>query len=468
MRGKLRELRSAARVNSRGKDKTVAMTEFLTNAIAFIVVISILVTVHEYGHYIVGRWTGMKVLRFSVGFGKPIWMRRGKAPDQTEYCIASIPLGGYVRFLDSRDGSIDPADEGRAFDQRPIASRIAVLLAGPAFNFLFAILAYWVLFGGGVTVVRPAVGEVAEDTYAAAAGLEQGQYIVAVGGEDVAAWDDAIGRILETLVSDHAVPITIEDDYGIRSTKTISVPSDKVSAMTEPGVLFDALGFRPGRPPAIVGLHSEDGAAAQAGLLEFDRIVGVDNEPVQNFGDLVDIVSPQPGTRVVIHFVRDGDRRSVSATLGTQDDTGETRGVLGVRRAYDDLGLFSSLSAATVKTWDQTVFVVKMLGRIVTREVSIKNISGPISIAQIAGESAERGWRDFVLILALISLSLGILNLLPIPVLDGGQIVYQLVELVKGSPMSERAQIMGQQVGILALLLLMTFAFYNDIARNLG
>lgn len=238
--------------------------------------------------------------------------------------------------------------------------------------------------------------------------------------------------------------------------------------MTEPGVLFESLGFRPGGSPAIIQVVAEDSAAARAGLQEYDRIVGIDDAPVHRFNDLVSIVSPQPNSNIEIHYVRDGERRSVRATLGSHAVNGEDRGMLGVRMAYEDLTPLGSLSTAVAKTWDQSVFTVKMLGRIVTGDVSLKNISGPVNIAQIAGESAERGWRYFVTILAIISLSLGILNLLPIPVLDGGQIVYQLVELVKGSPMTERAQIMGQQAGILALLLLMSFAFYNDIARILG
>lgn len=470
----LRELRSAAPVNSRNRDKTAAMNEFLTNAIAFIVVISILVTVHEYGHYIVGRWTGMKVLRFSIGFGKPIWMWRGKDPDQTEYCVASIPLGGYVRFLDSREGSVDPADEGRAFDQRPIASRIAVLLAGPAFNFIFAVCAYWVLFSGGISILKPSVGEVQTGSFAEQAGLETGDRILSVGDVQAVDWDTTLTAILSEMVDDGRVPMLVENESGSEHRVTIDVGDDK-TRLTEPGALFDGLGFGIGGPPAIIAELPEDGTAKDSGLAVGDRIAAIDDEHVASVFDLRALIEPRANQTVVIDYERDGVLGSVTVTIGENAED-PSIGYLGVAwapissdyYALRDYTPTQALVAGAAKTWDQSVFTVKMLGRIVTGDVSIKNISGPINIAQIAGESAERGWRYFVTILAVISLSLGVLNLLPIPVLDGGQIVYQLVELAKGSPMTERAQIMGQQVGILALLLLMSFAFYNDIARILG
>ena len=443
------------------------MGSALTNLLSFIVAISILVAVHEFGHYIVGRWAGMKVLRFSIGFGKPIWLRRYGA-DNTEYCIASIPLGGYVRFLDSREGDIDPADAGRAFDQRPIPSRIAVLLAGPAFNFLFAIIAFWFLFMDGVPALRPTIGEVAPDSYAAAAGLREGEQIVRVGDTDVRAWDSALIGILDQLVSENRIPLTLEDTYGARRLAVLEIPEEAAAGLTEPGVLFVGLGFQPGPAPVIIGNLQEDGAALAAGLQEGDRIVAVDDVDIAHFGQLIDAVKPLAGERVLIHYVRDQSRRSTFATLGERTTNGETTGFLGVGYMIDNIGPAQSFGSAIEQTWAKSVFTLQMLGRMLTGDVSIKNISGPINIAQFAGESAERGARSFIDFLILISISLGILNLLPIPVLDGGQIVYQVAEWVKGSPLTDRAQIIGQQVGILALLLLMSFAFYNDIARILG
>ena len=450
------------------------MTEFLSNAVAFVALISILVAVHEYGHFIVGRWTGMKVLRFSIGFGKPIWTYVGNK-DRTEFCVSAIPLGGYVRFLDSREGDIAEEDEGRAFDQRPIPARIAVLLAGPFFNFIFAIVAYWFLFAGGVIMSQPAVGTVAADSYAEQAGLEFGDKILAVGDVVTVEWEQALVAILGEMVVDGRVPMTLQAETGEQRETVINVGSDK-TRLTEPGLLFDGLGFQAWQAPAIIGGLPDTGPAYASGLAVGDRIDSIDGEKINSFNELRAVVSTRAGQDVVVEFVREGVQDSLQLVIGEREVDGEMIGLLGVtlseasgnyynRRAYSPL---ESLRAAVDKTWTSSVFTVQMLGRMVTGDVSIKNISGPINIAQIAGASVERGWRYFVGILAIISISLGILNLLPIPVLDGGQIVYQLVEAVKGGPMSQRAQILGQQVGILALLMLMSFAFYNDFERIFG
>ena len=453
------------------------MGSALGSLLAFIVAISVLVAVHEYGHYIVGRWTGMKVLRFSIGFGKPIWTRIG-GKDHTEYCISAIPLGGYVRFLDTREGPIPEEDEGRAFNQRPVPQRIAVLLAGPAFNFLFAILAYWALFIYGIPTLVPAVGEVEPDSYAARAGLEQGDRIVAVGEVQTADWESALVAMLDQMVSDGRVPLTLEAEDGWRRDATIDVGAD-ARRLTEPGMLFDGLGFRPfgaGDLPADIGRVEDDGPAKAAGLQAGDRIVGIAGEPVLDFGDLVAAVQPRANQRVTVDYVRDGQRLSTTLVIQEQQIDGEVRGRLGVAHSGDfsdfyyqrRYGPVDSMGEAMARTWSSTVFTLRMLVRMVTGDVSIKNISGPINIAQFAGESAERGLDYFLGFLAIVSISLGVLNLLPIPVLDGGQIVYQSIEGLKGSPMSERAQILGQQIGIFALILLMSFAFYNDLARIFG
>lgn len=450
------------------------MNSAIISLLAFIAAISILVAVHEFGHYIVGRWMGMKVLRFSIGFGKPLWMRIS-GEDQTEYCVSAIPLGGYVRFLDSRDGPVDSKDEGRAFDHRPIPARIAVLLAGPAFNFVFAVLAYWLLFAGGVMALKPAVGDVLPGSYADKAGLEFGDKIVAVGDVEALDWESTLVAILDNMVSDGRVPLTLEGERGGQRSAVIDVGDDR-TRLTEPGLLFDGLGFEVWQPPAEIGELSAGGAAESAGLRVGDRIHAIDGERIKTFNDLVAAVAPRANQRVSVDYVRNGSIMSVDVTLGEQDVNGEKRGLLGIslpqassdyyyRRTYTPL---QSLNEAAIKTWTSTLFTVRMLGRMVTGDVSIKNISGPINIGQIAGESAQRGVKYFLGFLAVVSISLGVLNLLPIPVLDGGQIVYQLIEMAKGSPMTDRAQMLGQQVGIFALLLLMSFAFYNDIARILG
>lgn len=442
------------------------MGDALTNLLAFIVAISVLVAIHEYGHYIVGRWMGMKVLRFSIGFGKPIWSWV-RGADKTEYCISAIPLGGYVRFLDGREGPVAPEDEGRAFDHRPIPARIAVLLAGPLFNFIFAIFAYWLISMDGIPALRPAVGEVVPQSYAAEAGLETGDQIVAVGETETSNWQQALMAMFDNMVSEGRIPMTLEDLQGRQRPAVIQIGADS-TRLTEPGLLFDGIGFRPGSPPVVLDDPIENEAAAAAGMRKGDRIVSVDRQPILGFGDLVNAVTERPGERVEIGAIREGRVERFSVVIGTREVEGKIFGFLGVRAMLDELGPIEAIPNAFQETWTQTMFTLRMLGRMVTGDVSIKNISGPINIAQFAGESAQRGLRYFLGFLAMISISLGVLNLLPVPVLDGGQIVYQTVELVKGSPLSERSQIVGQQFGILALIVLMSFAFYNDIARILG
>lgn len=450
------------------------MSTVLGNLLAFVVAISILVAVHEYGHYVVGRWLGMKVLRFSIGFGKPVWTKIA-GPDRTEYCISAIPLGGYVRFLDGREGPVPKEDEGRAFNHRPIPSRIVVLLAGPFFNFLFAIVAYWVLFIYGVPTIQPAVGEVEPGSYAAEAGLAYGDRIIAVGDEATEGWEATLLAMLDHMIADGRVPLTLESESGSIHSATIIVGDDR-KRLTEPGLIFDGLGFRPWQPPAEIGELVPNGAAESAGLRVGDRITAIEDDPVVSYGDLINAVSNRGNAMVTVEFVRDGRSRSVELVIGVQEIDGNQRGLLGVRAPSNigdyyylrKYGPIDSMTEAISRTWSSTMFTVRMLGRMVTGDVSIKNISGPINIAQFAGESAQRGPSYFLGFLAIVSISLGVLNLLPVPILDGGQIVYQTIEGLKGSPLSERSQIIGQQFGIFALLLLMSFAFYNDLARIFG
>ena len=451
------------------------MSGALTNLLAFIVAISVLVAVHEYGHYIVGRWCGMKILRFSVGFGKPIWTHVGRGKDKTEYCISAIPLGGYVKFLGERYGSgdpVDPEDEGRAFNQRPVSRRIMVLLAGPFFNFLFAFLAYWVLFINGVPTMKPAVGDVTPDSYAAEAGLRHGDRIIKVGDRDATDWETALVSMLDEMVSDGTVTLALEEQDGFLRTTTFNVGEDR-TRLTEPGMLFDGLGFQPWRPPAVLATVEEGGAGDLGGLKVGDRIMAIDGEAVVSFGDLQQLVSARPGANATFQLVRDEVTMAINLEIGSRDVDGHQSGFLnvGIGNVASDywylrqFGPLQSIAQSIERTWTSTLFTVRMLGRMVTGEVSIKNISGPINIAQFAGSSAAAGINPFMNFLALVSISLGVLNLLPIPVLDGGQIVYHSIEGIKGSPVSERAQMVGQQIGIVALLMLMSFAFYNDIAR---
>ena len=451
------------------------MSAVLGNVFFFIIAISVLVAIHEYGHYIVGRWCGMKVLRFSIGFGRPLWSKVA-GPDKTEYCIAAIPLGGYVKFLDEREGPIDPADEGRAFTHRPIPARIAVLLAGPLFNFIFAVLAYVILFSNGVPTVIPTVGVVQEGSYADAAGLSYGDDILAVSDRDVVDWEGTLVGILETMVDDGRIELRVQGDDGRQRDVVIDV-GDEATRLTEPGALFgdNGIGFEPWQPPAVVGGVTDDGAAKAAGVLVGDRVTEIDGETIDNFADLSRVVGDRPGKQVNIELLRDGAVVSVVATLADIVENGTHRGMLGVEFSRSNADYWymrkytlpAAIGQSLQQTWATTTFTLKMFGRMLTGDVSFKNISGPVNIAQYAGDSASAGINQFLRFLALVSISLGVINLLPIPVLDGGQILYQSIEWIKGSPLSLRSQVVGQQVGILALLLLMSFAFYNDIARIL-
>ncbi len=314
-----------SRVHEIYEGRIAAMMDALTSLLAFIVAISVLVAVHEYGHFIVGRWCGMKVLRFSIGFGKPLWTWVGKK-DSTEFCISAIPLGGYVKFLGERYGSeepVDPADEGRAFNQRPIWMRMAVLLAGPFFNFLFAFFAYWVIFVNGVPTMKPAVGEVTDSSYADLAGLQYGDRILRVGQQEASDWEAVLVSMLDDMIADGRVTLELENEAGRQRSATIEVGSD-ASRLTEPGVLFDGLGFQPWQPPAIVADLTEGGAAESAGILKGDRITSIDDEPISNFGDLQRIVSVRPFEEVVVELVRDGRVVIVDLTIGSQEQDGKT------------------------------------------------------------------------------------------------------------------------------------------------
>jgi regulator of sigma E protease len=450
------------------------MISAVVDLFAFIVAISVLVAVHEFGHYIVGRFCGMKVLRFSIGFGKPLLMRVAGA-DRTEYCISAIPLGGYVKFLDEREGPIAEGDRGRAFNHRPVPARIAVLLAGPFFNFLFAIFAYWALFVNGVPTIKPLVGPVQEGSYAESAGLEQGDLIVKVGDRNAADWETTLVAMMGDMVSTGEISLELQSEDGFVREAVLHI-GDDASRLTEPGALFDGLGFRPGQPPAVIGSVESEGAAARGGIEAGDRVTAIDGEDVNSFSDLQRIVSGRADKAVTVEVVRNGQTQVLDVTIGSREQDGVRSGFLGVGIAPAGEDYWYVLKQPPIeafthsieRTWASTVFTLRMFGCMIIGDVSLRNISGPINIAQFAGDSAARGMNDFLNFLALISISLGVINLLPIPILDGGQIVYQTIEGIKGSPLSDRSQILGQQVGILALLLLMSFAFYNDIARLLG
>lgn len=451
------------------------LSGILTSALAFIVAIGVLVAVHEFGHFWVARRLGIKVLRFSIGFGRPLWQRTGA--DGTEYWVSAIPLGGYVKMLDDREGDVAPEDLPRAFNRQSPPRRIAVLFAGPAFNFLFAVAAYWVMFVVGVPAMKPLVGDVQPGSPAAVAGLSGGDRIVAVDGARTRTLMDAQLELLRAMVPGGRATLQVERADGSRHDLRIIYDGD-THALTEPGAMFPGLGIGLWRPelPAVIGDVMPEGTGAASGLQAGDRVLSLGGAAVTTWEQLVALVRARPGETLETVVERDGGRHSLALFIGATDEQGERVGRIGAApRVAPDLwdpvrteqrfGPVGAIGEAVAETWRMSALTVTMLGRMVLGQVSVKNISGPINIAQAAGFTAAAGLTAFLSFLAIVSISLGIINLMPIPLLDGGQIVYQCVEMAKGSPVSERAQVIGQQVGILMLLMLMTFAFYNDIVR---
>ena len=447
---------------------------------AFLVAIGILVAVHEFGHYWVAKKLGFKVLRFSIGFGKPLLMRVGKDPDRTEYCVAAIPLGGYVKLLDEREGEVSAAELHRSFTRRPVLHRIAVLLAGPAMNLLFASILYAILAMVGTESVKPIIGQVRLDSPAAAAGLQRGDQIVRVGDRAVEDTEELQIALIRQFTDDGVIRLRVRRDGGERSL-TLRVAEDR-RAMTEPGKLLPGLGFdlATWNSETVVAAAPEDSAGARAGLRDGDRVLAVDGQAIANSTEFVGMVSAAPDRDISIEVLRDARRLRIVAPVPRVMEQGRAIGRLGITlkegpRAWPPglvethrSGPIDAVVGGVAKTWEMSSLTVQMLWRIVTGQVSAKNISGPISIAEFAGISAYLGVTAFLAFLAIISVSLGVLNLMPVPLLDGGQIVYQIVEAVKGTPLSERAQLFGQQVGIALLVVLMSLAFYNDISRHLN
>jgi regulator of sigma E protease len=446
----------------------------------FVVAISVLVAAHEMGHFWVARRLGFKVLRFSIGFGRPLAVWRSKHPDRTEYWLSMIPLGGYVKMLDERETPVPEADRGRAFNHRPIPHRIAVLLAGPAFNFLFAILAYWLMFATGVPGLKTVIGAVQPDSVAARAGIVAGDEITAVGGKPTATWENATLRILDGLLAEARIDLTVREPNGQTRNVQLDVRG-RETELTVPGALYNGLGVLPGPVlPAVIESVTPDMPAAAAGLKGGDEVVAIAGKPIKSWDEWVEYIKQRPGETTDITIRRDGSERTFSVAIASVQDGGKTIGRIGATRpstvppglietlrAEQRYGVFEALPRGVEKTWEVSALTVRMIVRMVIGDVSLKNMSGPLAIAGYAGESAKQGLAVFLSLLAGLSISLGILNLLPIPMLDGGQVVYQIAEWLKGSPVSERALVLGQQIGVFFLIMLMSLAFYNDISSKI-
>lgn len=443
--------------------------------LAFIVTLGVLITVHEFGHFIVARLSGVKVLRFSVGFGKPLWVKHfGK--DRTEFVLAALPLGGYVKMLDERESPVAEQDLPHAFNRQSVWKRIAIVSAGPIANLLLAILLYWLLFMQGVIGMKPIVGEIIAGTPAAQASMKSGELIQKVAGKPVATWQDVRWILLEQSLKSPIVEV--EAVNGSNEVHLHRLALGKAGKDDFERDLLDQLGLTPYQPsiPAKVGEVIEGSAAQRAGLKTGDEILQINGIAVGQWEDFVSEVRKSPGKRLSLRVLREGSELNIPITPDAAEEQGKRIGRIGAAYKMDPAELEKltvtieydagpALLKAAEKTWDTSIFSLKMLGNMVTGNVSWKGVSGPVTIASYAGQSAQVGWKAFLSFLALVSISLGVLNLLPIPVLDGGHLLYYTIEIFKGSPVSEQVMEIGQRIGFALLGLLMACALYNDFTR---
>ena len=451
----------------------------IISILAFIVAIGVLVTVHEFGHFIVARRLGIRVLRFSIGFGRTLFSWRRRAAD-TEYIIAALPLGGYVKMLDEREGEVAPEERHLAFNLQPLWKRLLVVLAGPAFNLVFAVLAYWVIFMLGIPGIRPLVGAVPPGSPAAVAGFIREDQILAVNGSETATWDTVLLRLFAGVMQGRPVAVEVRGADGQR--RELMLPIKDPRALTEPGKLLPGLGLSQWQPeaPPVIGQLSADGTAKKAGLETGDAILKVSDIPIRSPAQLVQILQASAGKTLAVTVQRDGHSLSLSLPVGRyRAEDGHVVGHIGAQVGYSQAvrerlqaeqryNPAAALGHALTRTGSLIWLTLDAAWNMVLGNVSWRNLSGPIDIAQYAGYTAQSGLVPFLAFLAIVSISLGVLNLLPIPVLDGGHVLYFAVEALKGSPLSAQAEMMGQRVGITLLLVLMCFAVYNDLMRIFG
>ncbi|MGB3124801.1 MAG: sigma E protease regulator RseP [Pseudomonas sp.] len=439
-----------------------------------LVALGVLVTFHEFGHFWVARRCGVKVLRFSVGFGMPLlrWHdRRG-----TEFVIAAIPLGGYVKMLDEREGEV-PADQlDQSFNRKTVRQRIAIVAAGPIANFLLAMVFFWVLAMLGSQQVRPVIGAVEAGSMAAKAGLVAGQEIVSIDGEPTTGWGAVNLQLVRRLGESGTVNVVVREQDSTAETPRELALDHWLKGADEPDPI-KSLGIRPWRPalPPVLAELDPKGPAQAAGLKTGDRLLALDGQALGDWQQVVDLVRVRPDTKIVLKVERDGAQIDVPVTLSVRGEAKAAGGYLGagvkgvewppsmVREI--SFGPLAAIGEGANRTWTMSVLTLESLKKMLFGELSVKNLSGPITIAKVAGASAQSGVADFLNFLAYLSISLGVLNLLPIPVLDGGHLLFYLVEWVRGRPLSDRVQGWGIQIGISLVVGVMLLALVNDLGR---
>lgn len=448
------------------------------NLFFFIIAIGVLVTFHEFGHYWVARKSGVKVLRFSVGFGKPLftWVRKTPEGDEIEYVIAAIPLGGYVKMLDEREGDVAENEKSRAFNNQSISKRIAIVFAGPGFNFILAIFLYWMVFIIGTNVDRPIVGVSESESIAANAGFQIKDEVLLVGDTAIHSWNEFRIEVLDQGLDGGDLQIHVRAAGGNEYTRKLELGDMRF--LEKEGDIFTRLGFTQWWPilKAEIGGVVEEGAAKAAGLAKGDIITHVDGVEVDQWVALVEAIRKKPNKMMKLIVLRDNEELELTVVPKVRKVDDVEQGYIGayqhipesVRQQLVARLEYSPLDAVTVavvKTWDMSTLTLRVLWKMVSGEASLSNVSGPITIATYAGVTASIGFISFISFLAVISVSLGVLNLLPVPMLDGGHLFYYLIEIIKGSPVSEAFELRGQQVGMVILALLMSVAIFNDIQR---
>ena len=449
--------------------------ELLHTIFYFIVAIGVLVSFHEFGHFWVARRLGVRVLRFSVGFGKVLW-RYQKSPESTEYVLAAIPLGGYVKMLDERMEPVPEADLPYAFNRQPLASRTAIVLAGPVFNLVLAVLLFWLVLMVGDIGIRPIIGEPEQNTIAGQAGFVEREEILEINGKKTPIWSDVMITLFSSALDGKGeLAVNVQDFSGQKHTRILEFPENMAK---DQEAFYQRLGLKLWNPviDPVIGNVLEDGAAFAAGLQSNDLIISADDEPIQSWMQWVHIVQKSAGVTLHVVVERDGVQMNLAITPKSVETDQGVMGKIGASvsvpenmiktmRVEYTLPPWQALKSACAKTYQYSIATLKMMGHMIMGNASVDNLSGPISIAQYAGQTADLGWVHFVKFLAAISISLGVINLLPIPVLDGGHLMFYMIEAIKGSPVSEKIQMLFQQVGIAMLVSLMFLVIFLDLER---
>ena len=454
------------------------MNDFLSYALAFAVLLGVLIIVHEFGHFLVARMCGVKVLRFSIGFGRPLCSIQAGA-DRTEWALGAFPLGGYVKMLDEREGEVSPAELHRAFNRQTVLRRIAIVSAGPLANFMLAIVLYWGVFGAGSEELRPVFGAPVAASPAALAGIEDGERVIKAGDEDVQTWQELRWVLIKRAVAQDEIVLEVINPRHEIAHRRLNLAMARSNGWE--GDAIEKLGLTLHRPSIapVIGMVAASSPAENAGLRSGDLVLAIDGRQITAWHEVVQAVREAPGRRLDFMLSRAGEMLHLAVVPAVREEGGREFGRIGagardgaeIRQQMMVVvryGALEALQRALAETWDKTVFSVEMMGRMLVGEVSWKNVSGPVSIADYAGQSARLGLDYYLKFMALVSVSLGVLNLLPVPILDGGHLLYYVAEIIKGRPLSERSMEVGQKIGLALMLLLMACAFYNDINRLLS